>query len=175
MFTKSSAPFRLTGAFSLSEEEAQSYLEDVFWPNGPQCPCGSRNNSALRRSRTREFYCKDCGKLFSLRGCTPFKKSHVSFATWVAAIRLWYCFGAELYPQYLLETIGIPNRVTAKIVMNRVHEVMSDEKNQKRFSAQNGAPNRSPQARSTMEFRKENRKYDRKREKWLESKSALMQ
>jgi hypothetical protein len=87
----------------------------------------------------------------------------VPLATWVAAIRLWFCFGDELYPQYLQETLGISTRKTAKTVLEQVREVMVCEENRELFSAQNGAPNYSRQAGFTAAWRKEHRERERKR------------
>lgn len=87
------------------------------------------------------------------------------FATWVAAIRLWFCFGDDLYPQYVKETLAISNRRTAKKVLDAVHLLMEDKANRERFWGQNAGPNYSPMAGFTAEYRKKQRTEDRKRRK----------
>jgi transposase-like protein len=161
-------PFRLTEAFLISEEDASAYLKSVYWPGGnPQCPnCGSVDCAALRAYGTKSgrFQCRSCRRIFSLHGCTPFKGSHLPFATWVAAIRLWFCFGDDLYPQYVKETLSISTHKTAKRVLDTVQLLMGDEVNRERFWWQNAGPNYSPMARFTEEYRKKKRSEYRQKE-----------
>lgn len=134
---------QLYGVFSIREEDAEAYLESIYWPNGAVCPdCPGSKCTPWRGSRTKRKHvqCRKCRRIFSLLGQTPFKKSRLPLATWFAAIHLWFRFRGEFGPYYLKKTLGISTFKVAKEVLQNVKKTMQIEENQRRFSRLDVAP-----------------------------------
>ena len=163
-------PFRVYGVFSIRKEDAEEYVRRLFYPHGVICPaegCRSRECTSLRGPRTKpgHFQCRSCRRIFSLLGLTPFRKSHVPLTAWLAAIHLWFRWEDDLYPKYLQDTLGFKTYKTAKMVLERVHDIMSKAENKRMFSALGdnnvAPPNDSLQAGNSANWRKGKRRIDR--------------
>lgn len=79
---------------TMTEEEAEEWLLEKVWPNGPLClRCGSasiggRLNNKNRKNPHRQ--CGSCGTHFSAFMGTPLERSHLPMSAWVKVIlSLW--------------------------------------------------------------------------------------
>ena len=74
-----------------NDETSLNWFEQVFWPNGPECPhCGSANVQAGIKHRTMTHRCRDCEdrKMFSLKTGTVMEGSKLGYQKWAIAIYL---------------------------------------------------------------------------------------
>jgi transposase-like protein len=70
-------PLELT---RLTENEARAMIENIRWPNGPECPhCVSNNAVRLEGDATRAgvLKCRDCGKQFTVTVNTIMHRSNI--------------------------------------------------------------------------------------------------
>ena len=74
-----------------NEEAARTWFEQVFWPNGAQCPyCESHNVQCGIKHKTMTHRCRDCAdrKMFSLKTGTVMEGSKLKYRVWAIAIYL---------------------------------------------------------------------------------------
>src|SRR5205085_2438220 len=71
-----------------SEEKCRDYLEDLRWPDGPECPRCESKKIARLISREGVFECGDCRYQFSVTAGTLFHDSHLPLWKWFLAIYL---------------------------------------------------------------------------------------
>lgn len=82
------------------ETAAYVKLEEMRWPNGPECPhCGSVNHSYFLKPKNgqrltstgkvsyrRLWKCAECRRKFSVLVGTIFERSHVPLSEWLMAL-----------------------------------------------------------------------------------------
>lgn len=70
------------------EQQCESALESVRWPDGFRCPkCSSDNHCCYRRGqRVKVFQCSDCRTQTTLREGTIFHSSNLPLTTWFQAM-----------------------------------------------------------------------------------------
>jgi len=75
----------------LTEERARKILEDIRWPEGPECPhCGSKDITRLesdpeKSTRDGVIQCNGCRKQFTVMVGTIMQGSHITLRQWVQA------------------------------------------------------------------------------------------
>ena len=71
-----------------SEDRCRAYLQDLRWPDGPECPrCGDFTTISRIASRN-QFECDKCRYQFSVTAGTLFHDSHLPLWKWFLAIYL---------------------------------------------------------------------------------------
>lgn len=70
-----------------TDAECRAYIEELRWPNGPECPrCQSKKLSRIRARKV--FDCDGCRYQFSALAGTIFHDSHLPLPKWFLAIFL---------------------------------------------------------------------------------------
>lgn len=119
------------------EGAAYELLEEMRWPNGPECPhCGAvgrayflkpkngqRLTSTGKVSHRRLWKCADCRKKFSVLVGTIFERSHVPLSKWLMALFLMSASKNGVAAYELHRTLGVTNE-TAWFMMHRLREAM---------------------------------------------------
>src|SRR5262245_41788024 len=119
------------------ESAAWEYLEEMRWPNGPECPhCGSVGHayfikpknghgetSTGKVSYRRLWKCAECRKPFSVLVGTIFERSHVPLSKWLMALFMMSASKNGVAAFEIHRTLGVTNK-TAWFLMHRIREAM---------------------------------------------------
>lgn len=120
-----------------NETAAYELLEEVRWPNGPECPhCGSINRAYFIRPQSgrrltkaghvsyrRLWKCAECKKQFSVLVGTIFHRSHVPLSKWLMALYMMSANKNGVAAFELHRTLGVTNK-TAWFMLHRIREAM---------------------------------------------------
>ena len=124
--------FNITNPIFHDEAAARAHLEELLWPNGPNCPrCGVMGNRITRlegkSTRPGVYNCKDCRKPFSVTVGTVMERSHVPLAKWVLAAQLMASSKKGFSAHELHRLLGT-NYETAWFLFHRLREAAVDPK-----------------------------------------------
>jgi transposase-like protein len=73
--------------FLKTQEECLTFLEHVYWKNGPICPyCKSSRATAYKNEH--RYRCNNCFTSYSVTVGTLFHKTHVDLIKWFRAIQI---------------------------------------------------------------------------------------
>lgn len=108
------------------DDAARAYLENVLWPNGPQCPrckiTGERITKMEGKSlRPGVYNCKDCRKPFSVTVGTVMERSHIPLSKWLMSAQLLASSKKGFSALQLQRMIGT-NYETAWFLFHRLRE-----------------------------------------------------
>jgi transposase-like protein len=119
------------------ESAAYVKLEEMRWPNGPECPhCGSTNrayfikptNGSRRTSTGKVSYrriwkCAECRKKFSVLVGTIFERSQVPLSKWLMALYMMSASKNGVAAYEVHRTLGVTQK-TAWFMLHRIREAM---------------------------------------------------
>jgi transposase-like protein len=71
-----------------SEEKCRAYLEELRWPDGPECPRCEVPTTVSRIEKRRQYECDACRYQFSVTAGTLFHDSHLPLWKWFLAVYL---------------------------------------------------------------------------------------
>jgi transposase-like protein len=108
-----------------SEEKCRDYLEELRWPDGPECPrCG--DFTTISRIRTRDQYeCDECRYQFSVTAGTLIHDSHLPLWKWFLAVYLM-CESKEGISAKQLQRMLKVSYKTAWHLSHRIRDAMGD-------------------------------------------------
>ena len=107
-----------------SDDKCRTYLEQLRWPKGVQCPrCGSRK---ISRIYTRnQFDCESCGYQFSVTSGTVFQDSHLPLSKWFATIYLMIEAKKGVSANQIKRTMGVSYK-TSWYLCHRIRASMKE-------------------------------------------------
>jgi transposase-like protein len=71
-----------------SEDRCRAYLEELRWPDGPECPRCDEFATVSRITTRNQFECDECGYQFSVTAGTLLHDSHLPLWKWFLAVYL---------------------------------------------------------------------------------------
>lgn len=108
-----------------SEDRCRTYLEDLRWPHGVECPrCES--TSISRISARNQFDCNACRYQFSVTAGTLFHDSHLPLWKWFLAIYLISESKKGISAKQLERMLGVSYK-TAWYMSHRIRDAMGDD------------------------------------------------
>jgi transposase-like protein len=110
-----------------NDEAAREYLENLFWPEGPQCPhCGVVNH-AYKAKRAGVWRCAEpaCRKDFTVTMRTVMERSKIALHKWLQAFHLMCSSKKGVSAHQLHRTLGIGYEA-AWFMAHRIREAMRD-------------------------------------------------
>lgn len=111
----------------LTEDEAREYLENLRWPDGPQCPnCGHSETIYRLQGKSHRpglLKCGKCRKPFSVTVGTVMESSRVSLTKWLVAFHLMTSSKKGFSAHQLHRTIGVTYK-TAWFMAHRIRYAM---------------------------------------------------
>ena len=112
----------------LSENEARAMIEDIRWPNGPECPhCASKNAVRLYGEATRPgvLKCRDCRRQFTVTVHTIMHRSKTPLSKWLMAFHLMYSSSKDVSALQLQRDLGLEGYQTARHMAHRIRYAMN--------------------------------------------------
>ena len=112
----------------LSEDQARAIIEDIRWPDGPECPhCASENAVRLEGKATRPgvLKCRDCGKQFTVTVNTIMHRSKIPLSKWLVAFRLMCSSKKGISALQLQRELGLGSYQTAWHMEHRIRYAMA--------------------------------------------------
>lgn len=71
------------------EDSARQWFEESRWPDGPVCPrCDNEKVATIKSGKPQPYWCKECGKYFSVKLGTVMESSRLPLRKWVVGIYL---------------------------------------------------------------------------------------
>ena len=118
-------PLELT---RLTENEARAMIENIRWPNGPECPhCVSNNAVRLEGDAPRAgvLKCRDCGKQFTVTVNTIMHRSNIPLTKWLIAFHLMCSRKKGISALQLQRELGLGSYQTAWHMAHRIRYARS--------------------------------------------------
>jgi transposase-like protein len=110
-----------------SEDRCRAFLEDLRWPQGPECPkCGGTSISRIRTRKLFECNSESCRHQFSVTAGTVFHDSHLPLSKWFMAVYLIGESKKGMSARQLQRTIGVSYK-TAWYLAHRIRSAMEEE------------------------------------------------
>lgn len=112
-----------------TDDKCREYLEDLRWPNGPECPrCKS---TKVSRIETRKQYeCASCRYQFSVTAGTLFHDSHLPLWKWFLAIYLITESKKGISAKQMQRILGINSYKTVWYLCHRIRAAMETDDKQ---------------------------------------------
>ena len=88
------------------ERACRSFLADLRWPGGVECPRCSEHSRLLWLESRSKWHCYGCRYQFSITAGTLFHSSHLPVWKWFVAVRLMLDSPESLSANELRRTIG---------------------------------------------------------------------
>ncbi len=105
-----------------TEDSARKWFESIIWADGRTCPhCGSRRTAECSGKPPMPYWCRGCGKHFSVRKGTVLEGSPLPFRKWVLAIHLHMTGLKGVSSMKLHRDIGVTQK-TAWFMLQRIRE-----------------------------------------------------
>jgi len=116
----------------LTEDEARKILEDIRWPDGPECPhCESKNvvriNAKSPKVRDGLLRCKDCRKQFTVTVKTIMHRSHITLRQWIQAFHSMCSHKKGISALQLQRNLGLRSYRSAWHLAHRIRLAMKEE------------------------------------------------
>jgi transposase-like protein len=106
-----------------TDNKCRDYLEDLRWPDGPECPrCESKK--ASRIEKRKQWECGSCGYQYSVTSGTLFHDSHLSLWKWFLAIYLVTESKKGISAKQMQRTLGTRSYKTAWYLLHRIRKAM---------------------------------------------------
>ena len=110
------------------EATARVYLEKRRWNGHVVCPhCGCDGRITVRRGkREGYFWCRDCGKEFTVRTGTIFERSHIPLDKWLLAMYMVVTARKGISSMQLSKELSITQR-SAWFLLGRLRESLGSD------------------------------------------------
>ncbi|HWE82735.1 MAG TPA: IS1595 family transposase [Gaiellaceae bacterium] len=105
------------------EQECRSYLCDLRWPGGVECPRCSEHSRLLWLTSRSKWHCYSCRYQFSVTAGTVFHSSHLPVWKWFVAVHLLLASQHGLSAYELRRAIGGSYK-TAWFAAHRIRAAM---------------------------------------------------
>lgn len=108
-----------------SEERCRDYLEELRWPDGPECPrCGDYTTISRIASRN-QYECDACRYQFSVTAGTLIHDSHLPLWKWFLAVYLMCESKKGISAKQLQRMLSVSYK-TAWYLSHRIRDAMGD-------------------------------------------------
>lgn len=109
-----------------SEERCRGYLEELRWPDGPECPRCEEPTTVSKISARNQFECDKCRYQFSVTAGTLFHDSHLPLWKWFLAVYLMCESKKGISAKQLQRMLKVSYK-TAWYLSHRVRDAMGDD------------------------------------------------
>ncbi len=119
-----------------TEEAAREHLEMIRWPDGPICPhCGSVDKASRIQPQDKSksparkglWFCRECGKQFTVTVGTIFEDSHIPLHKWLLAIHLMLSSKKGVSAHQLMRNLEIGSYRSAWFMAHRIRWALTQE------------------------------------------------
>lgn len=124
MATKEPTTFLEAVAYFSDPDRAHEYITRIRWPYGVACPRDGCGSADVRFVKTRRvWFCKDCGRQFTVKVNTIFEDSPIGFDKWLPA--MWLLGGCRngISSCELARQLGVTQK-TAWFMLHRIRLAM---------------------------------------------------
>lgn len=113
-----------------TDDKCRDYLEDLRWPDGPECPrCESKKASRIKLRN--QWECGECRYQYSVTSGTLFHDSHLPLWKWFLAIYLITESKKGISAKQMQRLLGTKSYKTAWYLCHRIRAAMeTDDKEQ---------------------------------------------
>jgi transposase len=109
-----------------SEEKCRAYLEELRWPDGPECPRCEEPTTVSRIASRNQFECDKCRYQFSVTAGTLFHDSHLPLWKWFLAVYLMCESKKGISAKQLQRMLSVSYK-TAWYLAHRIRDAMGDD------------------------------------------------
>ncbi len=109
-----------------SEERCRGYLEELRWPDGPECPRCEKPTTISRIAQRNQYECDKCRYQFSVTAGTLFHDSHLPLWKWFLAVYL-ICESKKGVSAKQLQRMLDVSYKTAWYLAHRIRDAMGDD------------------------------------------------
>jgi transposase len=107
-----------------SEDRCRTFLEELRWPNGVECPrCGGKVISRIEKRN--QFDCDSCRYQFSVTAGTIFHDTHLPLWKWFLAVYLIIESKKGISANQLKRTLGVSYK-TAWYLCHRIRAALNE-------------------------------------------------
>ncbi len=111
--------------FTMTNDEARLYLEQLRWPNGAQCPfCRLHQVTRMQSKRNGLYQCNRCRKQFTVTVGTIFERSHIPLSKWITAFHLLCASKKGMSAMQLSRMLGVTYK-SAWFMAHRIRHAMT--------------------------------------------------
>ena len=124
------------------EDAAREHIEEMRWPDGPECPhCGLVNEATkleprnVSKSGVRKgvWKCRGCQKQFTVTVDSIFEDSHIPLHKWLMAIHLMVSSKKGISAHQLMRNLEIKSYRSAWFMAHRIRWALTREPIAKRL------------------------------------------
>jgi transposase-like protein len=109
-----------------TDDKCRDYLEDLRWPDGPECPrCESKKASRIKARN--QWECGECRYQYSVTSGTLFHDSHLSLWKWFLAIYLITESKKGISAKQMQRLLGTKSYKTAWYLCHRIRAAMETD------------------------------------------------
>ena len=109
-----------------SEEKCRTYLEELRWPDGPECPRCDEPTTISRLAARDKYECDKCRYQFSVTAGTLFHDSHLPLWKWFLAVYMMCESKKGISAKQLQRMLGVSYK-TAWYLAHRIRDAMGDD------------------------------------------------
>ncbi len=106
------------------DEKCRSYMEELRWPKGPECPSCHGADIVRVGNRQSVLRCRTCQRQFTATVGTIFHDSHLPLTKWYLAILLMCEAKKGISAHQMKRTLGMAYK-TAWYLCHRIREAMA--------------------------------------------------
>jgi transposase-like protein len=106
-----------------TDDQCRDYLEDLRWPNGPECP-RCKSSKAYRIESRKQWQCGECEYCYSVTAGTIFHDSHLPLWKWFLAIYLVTESKKGISAKQMQRMLGTKSYKTAWHLLHRIRSAM---------------------------------------------------
>jgi transposase-like protein len=109
-----------------TDDKCRDYLEDLRWPDGPECPrCESKKASRIKARN--QWECGECRYQYSVTSGTLFHDSHLPLWKWFLAIYLITESKKGISAKQMQRLLGTKSYKTAWYLCHRIRAAMETD------------------------------------------------
>ncbi len=109
-----------------SEERCRAYLEELRWPDGPECPRCAEPTTVSKIAARNQFECDKCRYQFSVTAGTLIHDSHLPLWKWFLAVYLMCESKKGISAKQLQRMLSVSYK-TAWYLSHRIRDAMGDD------------------------------------------------
>jgi transposase-like protein len=109
-----------------SEERCRAYLEELRWPDGPECPRCEEPTTISKLSSRNQYECDSCKYQFSVTAGTLFHDSHLPLWKWFLAVYLMGESKKGISAKQLQRMLKVSYKA-AWYLSHRIRDAMGDD------------------------------------------------